>query len=114
MRGKCAKWEGGLLLLKTFFDDCLKEFLGDYVVKALVEVVKVEGGIAIFSSEHSGNSDVLEFIVEYGPLVAKSDHVFDTFFTLPLERYGDGGLGQGVQCLCIVRTGCHLLFLLWG
>jgi len=93
MRGECAKGEGSLLLLKMFFDDCLKEFLGYHVVKALVEMVEVEGGIAVLSSEHSGDCGVFELIVKDGPLVTKSDYVFDTFFTLLLERYGDSGLG---------------------
>jgi len=114
MRGKCAKGEGGLLFLKTFFYNCLKEFFGDHIVEVSVEVVEVKGGVAVFSSEHSGDYDVLEFIVEDGPLVAKSDHIFDTFFTLLLEQYGDGGLGRGVWCRYMLRTGCHLLFLLWG
>ena len=114
MRGKRSKGEGGLLLLKTFFNNCLKKFFGDHVVETSVEMIEVEGGITIFSSKHSGNCDVLEFVVEDGPLVTKSDHVFDTFFTFLLERYGDGGLGRGVQCLCIVWTGYLPLFLLWG
>jgi len=114
VRGECSEGEGGLLLLKTFFNDCLKEFFGDHIVEASVEVIEVEGGVTVFSSKHSGDCDVLEFVIEDGPLVAKSDHVFDTFFTLLLERCGDGGLGRGVQCQCIVQTGYLPLSLLWG
>jgi len=93
MRGKCSEGESSLLLLKTFFNDCLEEFFGDHVIEASVEVVEVEGGIAVFSSEHSGDCDVLEPIIEDGPLVAEPDHILDAFLTLLLERYGDGGLG---------------------
>jgi len=57
-----------------------------------VEVVKVEGGIAVLLSEHSGDCGILKLIVKEGPLVTKSDHVFDTFLTLLLQRYGGGGL----------------------
>jgi len=114
VRGECAKGEGGLLLLKTFFNDYLEEFFGNHVVELLVEMVQVEGGIAVFSSEHSGDCDVLEPFIEDGPLVAESDHVFDAFLTFLLERYGDGGLGRGVQYQCTVQTGCLPLFLLWG
>jgi len=79
-----------------------------------MEVVEVKGGVTVLLSEHSGDGGILESIVENSPLVAESDHIFDTLFTFLLERYGDGGLGQGVQCLCIVQTGYHLLVLLWG
>jgi len=85
IRGKCAKGKSGLLFLKMFFYDCLKEFFGDHIIEASVEVVEVKGGVAVFSSEHSGDCDVLEFIIEDCPLVTKSDHIFDTFFTLLLE-----------------------------
>jgi len=85
VRGECSKGEGGLLLLKTFFDNYLEEFFGDHIVEASVEMVEVEGGIAVFSSEHPGDCNVLEPIVEDGPLVAESDHILDTFFTLLLE-----------------------------
>jgi len=44
-----------------------------------MEMIKVEGGIAVFLSEHSGDGCVLEFIVEEDPLVVESDHSFDTF-----------------------------------
>ena len=77
-----------------------------------MEVVKVEGGIAVFLSEHLGDIDILEFIVEEGPFVVESDHGFNTFFTLLLERCGGGGLGGGVRCRCTFRTGylrCRLL-----
>ena len=112
MRGECSKGKGGLLLLKTFFNNYLGEFFGNHVVELLVEMIKVEGGVTIFSSEHSGNCDVLEPIIEDSPLVAESDHILDTLFTFLLERCGDGDLGQEVRCLCTVRTGCHPLFLL--
>jgi len=57
-----------------------------------VEVIKVEGGVTVFLSEYSGNGSVLEFVVKEGPLIAKSDHIFDTFFMLLLEQYGGGVL----------------------
>jgi len=50
-----------------------------------MEMVKVEGGIAILLSEHLGDSNVLEFVVEGGPFIVESDHGFNTFFTLLLE-----------------------------
>jgi len=59
-----------------------------------VEVVEIEGGGAVFPSEDFGDSDVLESFVEVGPFVVESDHVFDTFLTLLLERCGGGGLGK--------------------
>jgi len=59
-----------------------------------VEVVEVKGGSAIFLSEDSGNGDVFESVIEVGPFVIESDHVFDTFLTLLLERCGGGGLGK--------------------
>ena len=58
-----------------------------------MEVVEVEGGSAVFLPEDSGDSDVLESVIEVGPFVIESDHVFDTFFMLLLERCGGGGLG---------------------
>jgi len=58
-----------------------------------VEVVEIEGGSAVFLSEDSGDGDVLEFVIKVDPSVIESDHVFDAFFTLLLERYGGGGLG---------------------
>jgi len=70
-----------------------------------MEMVKVEGGIAILLSEYLGDGNVLEFVFEEGPFVVKSDHGFDTFFTLLLERCGGGGLRGGVQCRCTFRTG---------
>ena len=59
-----------------------------------MEVVKVKGGVTIFLSEYFGNRGILEFVIEEGPLVAKSDHVFDTFLMFLLERYGGGGLEE--------------------
>jgi len=59
-----------------------------------VEVVKVEGGIAVLLSKHSGDGGILELVIEEGPLVAKSDHGFDAFLTLLLERYGGGDLRE--------------------
>jgi len=59
-----------------------------------VEMVKIEGGGTVFLSEDSGNGDVLEFVIEVDPFIIESDHVFDTFFTLLLERCGGGGLGE--------------------
>jgi len=70
-----------------------------------MEVVKVEGGIAVLLSEHFGDIDVLEFSIEEGPFIVKLDHGFDTFFTLLLERCGGGGLRGGVRCRCTFRTG---------
>jgi len=58
-----------------------------------VEVVEVEGSGAVFLPKDSSDSNVLESIVEVGPFLVESDHVFDTFLTLLLERYGGGGLG---------------------
>jgi len=58
-----------------------------------VEMVEVEGSGAVFLSKDSSNSNVLESIIEVGPFVVESDHVFDTFLTLLLERCGGGGLG---------------------
>jgi len=58
-----------------------------------MEMVKVEGGIAILLSERLGDGNVLEFVVEEGPFIVESDHVFDAFLTLLLERCGGGGLG---------------------
>jgi len=57
-----------------------------------VEMIKVKGGGAVFLSEYFGDIGILEFVIEIGPLVVKPDHVFDTFLTLLLERYGGGGL----------------------
>ena len=77
-----------------------------------MEVVKVEGGVAVLLSEDFGDSDILEFVIEVGPFVVKSNHVFDTFLMLLLERYGGGGLGREVRCRCMFRTGylrCCLL-----
>jgi len=76
-----------------------------------VEVVEVEGGVAILLSEHSGNRGILESVVEEGPLVTKSDHILDAFLTLLLERYGGGDLRGGVRYRYTVQTGYHLLFL---
>jgi len=59
-----------------------------------VEVVEIEGGGAVFLSEDSGDGDVFESVIEVDPFVIKSDHVFDAFFTLLLERCGGGGLGK--------------------
>jgi len=50
-----------------------------------MEVIEVEGGIAILLSEYSCDSGILEPVVKEGPLVAKLDHSFDTFLTLLLE-----------------------------
>ena len=70
-----------------------------------MEMVKVKGGVAVLLSKHSGNGSVLEFVVEEGPFIVESDHGFDTFFTLLLERYGGGGLRGEVRCRCTFRTG---------
>jgi len=59
-----------------------------------VEMVKIESGGTIFLSEDSGDGDVLKSVIEVGPFVIESDHIFDTFFTLLLERCGGGGLGE--------------------
>ena len=79
-----------------------------------MEVVEVEGGVTVFLSEHFGNVDSLEFIGKESPLVAKSDHSFDTFLMLHFERYGGCGLRGGVCCLYKFQTGCRLLFLRQG
>jgi len=56
-------------------------------------MVKIEGGGTVFLSEDSGDGDILESVIEVGPFVIESDHVFNAFFTLLLERCGGGGLG---------------------
>jgi len=70
-----------------------------------MEMVKVEGGGTVFLSEGFCDDNVLEFVVEFGPFVIESDHVFDAFLMLLLERCGGGGLGGGVWCRCTFRTG---------
>jgi len=50
-----------------------------------MEMVEVEGGIAILLSERLGDGNVLEFVVEEGPFIVESDHSFNAFFTLLLE-----------------------------
>jgi len=77
-----------------------------------MEVVEVKGGVAVLLSEYFGNSDVLEFVIEEDPFVVKSDHGFNTLFTLLLERCGGGGLRGGVRRWCRFRTDC-LQLLLW-
>jgi len=57
-----------------------------------MEMIEVEGGIAVFLSECFSDSDVFEFVGEEVPFVIKSDHDFDAFFTFLLERCGGGGL----------------------
>jgi len=57
-----------------------------------MEVIEVKGGIAVFLSECSGDGGSCEFISKEGPFVVKSDHIFDAFLTLLLERYGGGVL----------------------
>jgi len=58
-----------------------------------VEMVKIEGGGTVFLSEDFGDGNVLESVIEVGPFIIESDHVFDAFLTLLLERCGGGGLG---------------------
>jgi len=70
-----------------------------------MEVVEVEGGVTIFLSEYFGDIDVFEFVVEEGPFVIESDHGFNTFLMLLLERCGGGDLRGGVRCRCTFRTG---------
>jgi len=70
-----------------------------------VEVVEVEGGIAVFLSEYSGDIDIFEFIVEEGPFVIELDHGFNAFLTLLLERCGGGDLRGGVRCQCTFQIG---------
>jgi len=70
----------GLLLLKTFFNNCLKEFFGNHVIETSMEIIEVQGGIAVLPSKHSGNCGILELSIEDSPLVAKSDHILDTLF----------------------------------
>ena len=48
-------------------------------------MVEVEGSIAVFSSEHSGDCGVLELSTEDGPLVTESDHILDILFLFILE-----------------------------
>jgi len=59
-----------------------------------VEVIEIEGGSAVFLSEDSGDGNILESASEVGPFVIESDHVFDAFLTLLLERCGGGDLGR--------------------
>ena len=58
-----------------------------------MEMVEIEGGVAVFLSEHPSNQDILELIVKEGPFVTKLDHNFDTLFTFLLEQCGGGVLG---------------------
>jgi len=76
----------------SFFCDDYKDFFGNQVVELSVEMVKIKGGGTIFLSENSGDGDVLESVIEVGPFVIESNHIFDTFLTLLLERCGEGGL----------------------
>ena len=92
VRGKGAKGEGSSLLEVLFFCDCKENFFGNCIVKLTVEMIEVKGGIAVFLSEHSGDGNIFEFVVEEGPFVVESDHSFDTFFMLLLERCGGAGL----------------------
>ena len=57
-----------------------------------MEMVEVKGGSAVFLSEDSCDGDVLEPIIEVDPFIIESDHSFDTFFLLLLERCGGAGL----------------------
>jgi len=59
-----------------------------------MKMIKVDGSIAVFLPECSGDGDIFELVSEEVPFVIKSDHDFDTFFTLLLERCGGGGLGE--------------------
>jgi len=96
----------------SFFCYDQEDFFGYQVVESSVEVVEIEGSSAVFPSEDFGDGDVLDFVIEIGPFVIESDHIFDAFFTLLLERCGEGGLGGQVQRRCRFRTDC-LQFLLW-
>jgi len=58
----------------------------------MMEMIEIEGGVAVFLSEYLGNVNILEFASEGFPLVVESNHVFDTFLTFLLERYGGGVL----------------------
>ena len=58
-----------------------------------MEVVEVEGSGAVFLPKDSSDSNVFESIVEVGPFVVESDHVFDAFLTFLLERCEGGGSG---------------------
>jgi len=57
-----------------------------------MEMIEVEGGIAVFLPECSGDGDILELVGEEVPFVVESDHDFDTFLTFLLEQYGGVGL----------------------
>ena len=113
IRGQCAEGEDGSLFEVMFLGDYQEDFFSDHIVELSVKVVKVEGGVAVFLSEYFGDGDGFELVSEEGPFVAESDHGFDTFLMLLLERYGGGGLQGGVQCQCTVRTDRRLRFLLW-
>jgi len=58
-----------------------------------VELVEIEGGSTVFLSEDSCDGDIFEFVIKVDPFVIESDHIFDAFLTLLLERCGGGGLG---------------------
>jgi len=92
IRGKCAKRKGGLLLLKMFLDICLKEFFSNHVIETSMKMIEVEGSVAIFPPEHSGNYGVLKSTTKNGPLVTESGHILDTFFMFLLEQCEGGGL----------------------
>jgi len=77
-----------------------------------MEVIEVEGGVAVFLPECFCDDDSCEFVRKESPLVAKSNHILDAFLTLLLERYGGGVLLRGVRCWYIVRIGCSPPFLL--
>jgi len=50
-----------------------------------VEMIEIKGGSTVFLSEDSCDGDVLEVVIEVGPFVIESGHVFDAFLTLLLE-----------------------------
>jgi len=77
----------------SFFCDDQDDFFGHQVVESSVEVIEIKGGGAVFLPENLGDSDVFKSVVEVGPFVIESDHIFDTFLTLLLERCGGDGLG---------------------
>jgi len=48
----------------VFLSFQLQEFLGNHVVESSMEMVKVEGGVAVFLSEYLGDINGFEFIGE--------------------------------------------------
>jgi len=52
---ECAEGEGDSLLQVLLFGNGQEVFFRNRIVESSVEMVEVEGGIAVFLSEHFGN-----------------------------------------------------------